>query len=73
MRLRLYVNGEQLAAPRTFVSWEGYKLNVFAPRRQRLDGSEWIFAYWSDRREYAHTITTPAEPRTYTATFRRAR
>jgi hypothetical protein len=67
---RLFVNGETLKAPRTLLSWEGYGPNVYAPP-QRRDGRDWVFRFWSDGRGARHTIATPAEPETYTATFRR--
>ena len=37
INLKLEVNGHVFRAPRTFVSWEGYRLNVYAPR-QRHNG-----------------------------------
>ena len=67
---RLSANGETFKAPRTFLSWEGYGLNVYAPP-QRRDGRDWIFRSWSDDHSARHTIMTPSEPETYTATFKR--
>lgn len=69
---RLTVNGRTFAAPRAFLSWQGYKLNVYAPA-QRKDGRSWVFRSWSDNRGARHTITTPASPTRYTATFRERR
>ncbi len=71
--LRLRVNGEAFRAPKTFVSWEGYNLNVFAPRQEDPDGRLWGFRSWSDGGTQKHTIKTPAAPTTYTATFERLR
>ena len=70
--LKLEVNGRVFRAPRTFLSWEGYKLNVYAPR-QRHDGRTWVFRSWSDGRTAGHTITTPPVATTYEATFERLR
>lgn len=69
---KLTVNGETFRAPKTFVSWEGYALNVSAPR-QRYGGRTWAFSSWSDGGAREHTVTTPADPATYTATFKRLR
>ncbi len=70
--LKLTVNGETFRAPKTFVSWEGYALNVSAPR-QRHNGRTWAFSSWSDGGAREHTVKTPADPITYTATFKRLR
>ncbi len=70
--LKLVVNGRTFAAPKSFLSWQGYKLNVYAPR-QRQAGRPWVFRRWSDGRGARHTITTPAKPRLYIATFERRR
>lgn len=68
--LKLIANGKVFRAPHTFLSWEGYRLNVNAPS-QRHDGKEWEFRSWSDRRAAKHTIVTPEAQATYVATFRR--
>ena len=70
---KLRVNGRVFRAPRAFVSWEGYALNVSARRQRDQDGRLWVFRSWSDGRARDHTIITPADPTTYTATFRRPR
>ena len=69
---RLRANGQTFLAPRTFVSWEGYKLNVVAPMQRDRFGNPWAFRSWSDGRAAAHTITTPPAPTTYVATFKRS-
>ena len=51
---KLTVNGETFRAPKTFVSWEGYALNVSAPR-QRYNGRTWAFSSWSDGGIREHT------------------
>ncbi len=61
------------AAPAAFVSWEGYLLNVCAPRQEDQLGRTWVFGSWSDGGARDHTITTPAGPPTYTAAFKRLR
>ncbi len=70
--LKLTVNGETFRAPKTFVSWKGYALNVSA-QRQRYRGRTWAFSSWSGGGAREHTVTTPADPTTYTATFKRLR
>ena len=67
---RLYASGQTFKGPRTFLSWEGYGLNVYAPP-QRQDGRDWVFKSWSDGRGARHTIVTPADPAGYKASFRR--
>ena len=64
--LTLGVNGTSFAAPRTFVSWEGYDLGVSAANQ-----GNYVFVSWSDGGAATHTIRTPATARTYTATFRK--
>ena len=68
--LRLRVNGKAFAVPRSFVSWEGYALNVSAPRQEDGLGRTWVLGSWSDGGARDHTITTSAGPTTYTATFK---
>jgi hypothetical protein len=71
--LRLKVNGQTLKAQDTRLSWVGYKLNVSAPRQQDAEGRAWVFDSWFDGGAGSHTIESPEDPKTYTATFRRAR
>ena len=66
--LELEVNGDTFRAPRTFTSWEGYKLNVSAPD-QRAAGGAATFRAWSDGGAASHTVTTPAAAKSYTASF----
>jgi glucose/arabinose dehydrogenase/PKD repeat protein len=67
--LKLDVNGTTLTGPKTVVSWASYALNVNAPPQVDGAGKAWTFTSWSDGGAQAHTITTPASPATYTATF----
>jgi glucose/arabinose dehydrogenase len=68
--LSLEANSEAFAAPRTILSWEGYKLNVNAPSPQNLSGTTYVFDSWSDGQGQNHDIVTGTTPSTYTATFK---
>jgi Ca2+-binding RTX toxin-like protein len=68
--LSLKAGGQTFAAPRTLVSWEGYKLSVNAPSPQTLSGTTHVFSSWSDGKGQQHDIVTGASPSTYTATFK---
>jgi glucose/arabinose dehydrogenase/PKD repeat protein len=68
--LSLQANGEAFAAPKTLVSWEGYKLNVYAPSPQTSAGTPYLFGSWSDGGAQRHDVTTEAQPSTYAATFK---
>jgi Ca2+-binding RTX toxin-like protein len=67
--LKLQVNGTTSTAPQTLVSWEGYKLAVYAPSPQTLEGTTYEFASWSDAGTQQHEVLTEAAPSTYTATY----
>jgi glucose/arabinose dehydrogenase/PKD repeat protein len=72
--LRLEVDGSPITAPQTFTSWEGYVFTAKAePALQGLSGKAWAYASWSDGGARQHTITTPANPTTYTAHYSEAR
>ena len=66
---RVDANGTSLTGPQTVTSWEGYVLNVSAPSQTDGGGQQWNLASWSDGGGAAHSITTPAQAATYTATF----
>ena len=68
--IKLGVNGATYAAPRTFVSWEDYKLNVSAASQKDGYGRSVVFAGWSDGGAASHEITTPASATAYTARFK---
>ncbi|QIN79259.1 PKD domain-containing protein [Rubrobacter marinus] len=68
--IKLGLNGATFPAPRTFVSWEGYRLNVSAPAQKDGYGRSVVFAGWSDGGAASHTISTPASAATYTARFK---
>jgi glucose/arabinose dehydrogenase len=67
--LSLQLNGTTFTAQRTFVSWEGYSLNVSAPSPQTLEGTTYVFRSWSDGGAQSHDVITGAQSSTYTATF----
>jgi glucose/arabinose dehydrogenase/PKD repeat protein len=60
----LVVNGVSIVGPTTITSWQGYVLNVSVPKQ-----NPWKWTSWSDGGARNHSITTPATPTTYTATF----
>jgi len=66
--LNLTVNNTNVTGGTTFVSWDGYALNVNAPD-QTVNGQRYGFQSWSDGGAQTHTITTGATAATYTATF----
>ena len=68
--LKLRLNGTTFTTPRTFVSWEGYKLRVAALSPQALAGSTHTFDAWSDGEAWDHDIVTGAQPSAYTATYK---
>jgi glucose/arabinose dehydrogenase len=61
----LSVNGVTITTPRTIKSWPNYALRVSAPNQ-----SGQTFQSWSDGGAQSHTITTPSNGGSYTATFR---
>ena len=67
--LNLTVNDNTIVGASTVVSWEAWALRVNAPNQTDGSGKSWAFESWSDGGAQAHTITTPASPATYTATF----
>jgi glucose/arabinose dehydrogenase/PKD repeat protein len=69
--LRLKVNGDPITTPRTFVSWQGWSLNIDAPDHQTdATGRPMAFGSWSDGGAAAHTILTGSSPAAYTASFK---
>ncbi|GEM_PF-899435 len=61
--------GLTLTGPSTVRSWEKYQIPVSAVDQIDPSGAAWTFDSWSDGGARSHTITTPAAPTTYTATF----
>lgn len=68
--LRLLIDGRAETAPCTVASWPGLPVRLEAPDQDR-DGKRFRFRRWSDGGARDHTIETPDEPTTWTATFRR--
>ena len=68
--IKLGLNGIVYPAPRTFTSWEGYRLNVSAAAQKDRYGRSLVFAGWSDGGAASHAITTRPSASTYTARFR---
>ena len=58
-----------MTGPTTFVSWEGYGLNVQAASQVGPANVFYTFGSWSDGGAASHTIVTPAAAATFTATF----
>jgi glucose/arabinose dehydrogenase len=67
--LFLTVNSATIYAPKTFVSWESYNLQVSAPNQLDQSGQGWTYSSWSDGGARTHTIHTPGSNSSYTATF----
>ena len=73
--LRLNIAGESVPTSQTptVTSWEGYELNVLAPRQQR-NGATYVFRSWSDGGTTAgRVIETPDGDAGYTAVYRKQR
>ncbi len=68
--LSLLADDQTFNAPKTLVSWEGYKFKVDVPSPQTLSGKSYVFTSWSDGKSKQHSIVTGAQPTTYTATFK---
>ena len=68
--IKLVVNGATYTAPRTFASWEGYRLNVGAASQKDGYGRSVVFAGWSDGGASSHAITTGDSAAAYTARFK---
>ncbi len=63
------VFGQPFSAPKVITSWDGWGLGVNAPDQTDSSGGPLTFAAWSDGGARGHTVTTPAAPATYVATF----
>lgn len=70
--LKIRVGGEQIRGQATVTAWVGDSISVTAPRQQDRYGRVWAFKSWSDGGPATHAITSPEDPKTYTATFMRA-
>ena len=65
----ILVFGQSFSAPEVITSWDGWGLAVNAPDQTDTSGNPLTFAAWSDGGARSHTITTPATPAAYVATF----
>lgn len=68
--LPLTFNGVAQASPYSVVSVEGFQQQIGAASPQTLNGVSYQFVAWSDGGAQTHTITTPTDDVTYTATFK---
>jgi glucose/arabinose dehydrogenase/PKD repeat protein len=66
---RLRVDDADVTAPASFMSWVNFPVAVEAPAQTGPDGSQLVFARWSDGGAQTHQIVTPAAPSAYTAFF----
>jgi len=67
--LQAIVDGQTITTPQSF-SWApgtNHTLNVPSP--QGSGGTIQVFSTWSDSGAQSHSVTAPASPTTYTATF----
>jgi glucose/arabinose dehydrogenase/PKD repeat protein len=67
--LNVELNSFPYTATTAVTSWEGYVVAVNAPTQTDGSGKTWTFQSWSDGGAASHSVTTPAAPATYTATF----
>ncbi|HXF64525.1 MAG TPA: PQQ-dependent sugar dehydrogenase, partial [Caldilineaceae bacterium] len=67
--LPLTIAGEAVAGPHQVQSWAGYGLPVEAPPVTEAGGQRWRFVGWSHGAPASHTLTTPSQDRTFTATY----
>lgn len=70
--LPLTFNSVAQATPYSAVSVEGFQNQFGAPSPQTLNGVSYQFVSWSDGGAQTHTIATPTDDVTYTATFKAA-
>ncbi|UCH24518.1 MAG: PQQ-dependent sugar dehydrogenase, partial [Trueperaceae bacterium] len=67
--LNLALDGFTVMTPTTEVSWENHNLQLDAPDQTDAGGISWRWESWSDGGAQQHTISVPATPVTYSATF----
>jgi glucose/arabinose dehydrogenase len=68
--LRLTLDGQPMDAPFSFGSVVNFQRDIGAPSPQTVGNTSYEFVGWSDGGAVAHTIHTPDDDATYTATFR---
>jgi len=67
--LALVLDGQQRTTPFSAQSVVGSSHNLSAPSSQRVNKSNYRFASWSDGGAQTHTIVTPGNNASYTATY----
>jgi glucose/arabinose dehydrogenase len=67
--LQVTVDGQPRTTPSDEPSVVGMKRSLGAPSPQTIRGQSYAFSSWSDGGAATHTVTTPATPATYRATF----
>ncbi len=70
--LQITLDGQNHVTPYTVTGVVGIIRAIAAPSPQTLNGSNYIFQYWSDGGAISHEISTPSVNTTYTANFIRA-
>ena len=67
--LQLMLDGQLVIAPYSFDGVVGIVRGLEAPTPQASGGTPYQFVSWSDAGPRVHSISTPASPATYTATY----
>src|SRR6185295_10723430 len=67
--LTLTVDGSTCTAPCSFTWTTATGHTVAAASQSGATGTQYVFASWSDGGAASHSVTGPASPTTYTATF----
>jgi glucose/arabinose dehydrogenase/PKD repeat protein len=70
--LGLLVAGLPFTAPATVTSWESWVLQAGAPAWQTLGPDAYVFSSWAADAGNPITLTTPATPATFTASYQLA-
>jgi uncharacterized protein (TIGR03437 family) len=66
--LGITVDGVPATAPQTY-TWIPGSTHTIAATSSQLTGTRFTFTGWSDGQGISHTVTAPAAPATYTASF----
>jgi glucose/arabinose dehydrogenase len=67
--LSLTLDGQPVSAPITVTGVVGVERDLAAPATQDVNGRRYQFSGWSDGGAASHTISTPVNDTTYTATY----
>jgi glucose/arabinose dehydrogenase len=68
--LQVLLDGSPFTAPKTFIGVENFKRQITAPLTQSMNGRTYEFVSWSDGGAADHSIQTPINDTTYTATYK---